>query len=144
VNKSPYLVCTLWEYDDIKQMPLHRFHSAELLDQPVRDIPGFTLECYVREQKEFDYPESDRKIRLVARFNTHAAHHLRETPLSEDQQIDEAAGHVTVSATVHDTSQLRWWILGFGDQVEVLKPKAIRLELASIAKSMVQNYTEVR
>lgn len=141
INKSIYLVCTLWEYDDIKQMPLHRFEEATLLDTPAREIPDFSLDQYVKEKKEFDYPVGSSSIKLVASFAPEAAHHLRETPLSEDQQIEKKSEEeVIVTATVADTAQLRWWLLGFGDQVEVLSPKTLRHEMTETTKGMAGKY----
>lgn len=65
-----------------------------------------------------------------------AAEHLYETPLSMDQVItpDKQDGWVRVEATIRDTSQLRWWLLGFGEQVQVLRPSSLRryVERASI------------
>ena len=143
INKTLYLVCTLWEYDDIKQLALHRFEAATLLGTSVRVIPGFSLDHYVKEQKEFDYPVSSRSIRLVASFTSGAAYHLRETPLSEDQRIEEKSDdEVIISATVADTAQLRWWLLGFGDQVEVLRPRKLREEMAGITENTLKRYKE--
>ncbi|GAM10475.1 hypothetical protein OR1_02764 [Geobacter sp. OR-1] len=145
VNKTVYLVCTLWDYDDIKLMPLHRFESASPLDTEAREINGFSLERYVKEQKELDFPLSEGNIKLVASFSPGAAYHLRETPLSNDQEIkNKSADEVIVSATVADTSQLRWWLLGFGDQVEVLKPKKLRDEMIETAKGMAQRYCSAK
>lgn len=141
VNKTPYLVCTLWEYDEVKQLALHRLETATLLDQPVREIEGFCLAAYVKEQKEFDYPEGSDKLKLVARFSQSAAHHLEETPLAEDQRTKRLSNaEVEVSATVQDTSQLRWWLLALGDQAEVLKPRALRAELAATTRAMAARY----
>ena len=41
-----------------------------------------------------------------------------------------------VKATLDDTAQLRWWLLGFSDQVEVLGPKALRNEFIEKTKGM--------
>jgi Predicted transcriptional regulator len=141
VDRTPYLVCTLWEYDEVKQLALHRFDTATLLDQPARQIEGFNLTSYVKEQKEFEYPEGSEKLKLVARFSQNAAHHLEETPLADDQRTKRVdGGEVELCATVQDTAQLRWWLLGFGDQVEVLKPKALRREMAATASGMAKRY----
>ena len=141
VNKSVYLICTLWEYDDIKQMPLHRFESVELLDTPAREIENFSLKAYVENQKEFNYPVSSKDIKLVANFTTDAAYHLSETPLAQDQKIKNISDdEVEVTATVADTAQLRWWLLGFGDQVEVIRPKKLRDELVETVSNMAKRY----
>jgi predicted DNA-binding transcriptional regulator YafY len=61
--------------------------------------------------------------------------------LSNDQTLAPVSNAQTrVVATVSDTPQLRWWLLGFGDGVEVLKPAALRRELAEIARKMARRY----
>jgi predicted DNA-binding transcriptional regulator YafY len=47
---------------------------------------------------------------------------------------------VTVQATVADTQQLRWWLLGFGDKVEVLGPAGLRAEFAALAARLAARY----
>lgn len=70
--------------------------------------------------------------------------HLCETPLASNQQLqvdDEAAGILTVRATVRILPQLRWWILGFGDCAEVLAPASLRpRELSQLVVRMGTRY----
>jgi len=136
-----YLVCTLWDYQDVKQLALHRFDGARVLDQWVQVPRGFDLDDYLASGA-FAYPvTADRPVRLVALFDADAAKHLRETPLAADQRLrDEPDKRVRLRATVADTSELRWWLLGFGDQVEVVKPVAMRREFARIAGAMAKRY----
>jgi hypothetical protein len=42
-----------------------------------------------------------------------------------------------ITAEVFDTWQLRWWILGEGDHIEVLEPMDLRQQ---IAETIFQNY----
>jgi predicted DNA-binding transcriptional regulator YafY len=116
-----YLVCTLWNYQDIRQLALHRVVSATLSEKTVSKPNGFDLDRYI-EQGEFQYPVGPM-IRLKAKFARAAAAHLYETPLSEDQTIENLdADHVIVTATVRDTEQLEWWLRGFGKLVDVVEP----------------------
>ena len=46
----------------------------------------------------------------------------------------------TLTATVADTAELRWWLLGFGDGVEVLGPKALRREIGETASNVARMY----
>jgi predicted DNA-binding transcriptional regulator YafY len=134
-----YLVGTLWHFDDVRQLALHRFRSVELLDR-TRQVPeGFNLDVYIR-RGEFEYPEGG-EITLKALFDPGAAYHLSETPLSEDQQLTETeAKRVQLTATVKDTAQLRWWLLGFGEGVEVLAPLSLRQAMAETAAAMYERY----
>lgn len=130
-----YLVATLYDYTDIRLLAVHRIQSAQILDQPAKTPKKFELVKYIR-QGAFGFEESG-EIKLVARFTIPAAEHLRETPLSLDQQIEpDQPGWVRLQATVPGTAQLRWWLLGFGDQVEVLEPSSLRGEFADISQSL--------
>jgi len=134
-----YLVCTLWDYADIRQLALHRIGSATLLGKPTTRPPGFSIDRYIAEG-HFQYPTGE-KIHLRARFLKDAAEHLAETPLSTDQVITPSDdGAVTVSATVQESDQLEWWLLGFGEYVTVLGPKALRNRLADRTKALAANY----
>lgn len=126
-----YLVCTVADYEDPRMFALHRIESAKALGGAARTPPGFDLQSYARSGA-FGFMDNG-PIKLVLRMEAPAAEHLQETPLSEDQTIDAygSDGWVRVSATVHDTSQLRWWLLGFGAQLQVLAPAPFAQRLAS-------------
>ncbi|MCA1799666.1 MAG: WYL domain-containing protein [Xanthomonadaceae bacterium] len=134
-----YVVASLFEYDDILQLAMHRIDHAELNDKPAKIPVGFSLKAYVGEGA-FAYPVGDR-MTLVAIFDKDAAFHLGETPLSDDQILEPLEGaRVRLTATVKDTQQLRWWLMSFGAKVEVKKPVALRNELAATAKALVERY----
>lgn len=138
-DQIAYLVCTLFEYDDVRQLVLHRMDAVEVQHEPARQLEGFCLQAYI-QANHFDYPEGGQ-LRLQALFEPIAAQHLTETPLSEDQQVMvKADGRVQISATVADTQQLRWWLLGFGDQVEVVAPESLRSAFAAIAQRNAERY----
>lgn len=134
-----YLMCTLWDYKDIRQLALHRVERAKPTDKPISKPDGFDLDRYI-EQGEFQYHVGPM-INLKAQFDRDASAHLHETPLSEDQTIQEAdSDHVLVTATVRDTAQLEWWLSAFGPRVTVLEPADLRTRLAHIAKDTAALY----
>ncbi len=135
-----YLVCTLWQYEDIRQLVLHRISHATRLDRPAKRPRGFDLDEYIRSG-EFQYPEGPM-IRLEARFTKEAAAHLYETPLSTDQTL-RCAGpeHIEVNATVPHSAQLEWWLLGFGEAVVVLGPQSLRGRLEREVRQTAMQYT---
>ncbi len=123
-----YLVCSLWRYEDVRQLALHRISHAVAIDAPAKRPRGFDLDEYIRTG-EFQYPEGPM-IRLEARFAREAAAHLYETRLSEDQRIvDDDIGYVHLSATVRHTAQLEWWLLSFGNRAHVLAPSELKMAL---------------
>ena len=42
-----YLVCTLWNFKDIRQLALHRFHQAELREEAAERPKSFNLQDYI-------------------------------------------------------------------------------------------------
>lgn len=135
-----YLVATLWDYDNVIFLALHRMESAELLDELCRVPDGFDLQAYL-DSSPLQFPEGDQPLKLEVLFDAEAGAHLRETPLSGDQTITKRQDErLLIKATVADTAQLRWWLLGFGEKVEVAKPKKLREEFAAVADRMSNCY----
>ncbi|MGA8277192.1 MAG: WYL domain-containing transcriptional regulator [Rhodanobacteraceae bacterium] len=135
-----YLACTLFDYDDVRQLALHRLTDVTESDEPRRETAGFDFAAYA--QGEGVRLHSRGSIRLVVRFAEAAAEHLRETPLSKDQtwRPIESGARVEVTATVEDDDRLRWWLLAFGSQVEVCKPAALRRALRQDLLEAIANY----
>ncbi|MBL8474291.1 MAG: WYL domain-containing protein, partial [Rhodocyclaceae bacterium] len=67
--------------------------------------------------------------------------HLEETPLAGDQTLDTLPdGRLRITAGVLLTQQLEWWLLGFGDAVEVLAPPALRAHMAARLREAARRY----
>jgi len=136
-----YLVATSWDYEDIRHFVLHRMSTAKLLDEPAKRPAGFRLAGHVREDRRFSYPLSAGKLELKALFDAHAAVHLTESRLSANHRATaQPDGRTLVEATVPDTADLRWWLLGFGAGVEVLGPPGLRAEFSDQARRLVNIY----
>jgi predicted DNA-binding transcriptional regulator YafY len=136
-----YLVGTAKEYQDIRHFALHRMSSPKVLESPCRHPSGFNLHTYVKQEQFFAYPMSKGLIRLKARFTADSAVHLAERPLSKDQRLTpQEAGRVLLEASVKDSLELRWWLRGFGDGVEILAPKALRDEFKAVALRLAKMY----
>lgn len=134
-----YVLVTVDDFTDVRQTVLHRYQRAELLPDPAREPADFDLDTYI-EQGGFDYAHG-RSIRLVARFDPDAGFHLLETPLAKNQTVRNLPDRrLEVTARVADSEQLRWWLLGFGCYVEVVKPAALRRFMRGHATSMAESY----
>lgn len=137
-----YLVCKIMDYSDIRQLAIHRINQAVLLDEEVTTSKEFSLRDYIEKESAFNYPESNDVIKLKIILDQGAAWHLTERKLSEDQKLIETKdGNYCLTASVANTAGLRWWLLGFGDGLEVVLPKSLRKEFKSISKAMAQIYS---
>ena len=134
-----YLVCTLRDYQDIRQIALHRLSHTRVLAATRKQPVGFDFGTYVASTASKYWAQG--KIALVARFTAEAAAHLRETPVSKDQQLrDLDDGQTELRATLESDDTLRWWLLGFGNQVEVMEPLELRQDMHEQLRRAAQRY----
>ena len=142
-DRVTYLICTMWDYTEPRQLLLHRVVSAEMLDTPSQCPEGFSLDSYIF-QGEMSFPQGNT-IHLCFATNEFAARQVRDCPLSADQQVtepEEEGGDVIIEATVQDTMELRWWLLSFGDEAEILEPPELREWFKESADNMAGYYAE--
>lgn len=136
-----YLVATLWKYQDIRQLALHRMVSAEIVEQKVSRPRSFNLNSYINDEYAFAYPSSESQIQLELLFDAGAGHHLTERALAKGQQlVSEENGKLRLRVRVADTQELHWWLLGFGDQVEVIRPRRLRMAMRDTVEGMAGIY----
>lgn len=138
-----YGVVTFRSYTNLSHIALHRIREAQLLERPATRLPDFDLDAYLSQQEGFAYPGPETaRIKLRLRLSPAVAEHLAERPLSADQTLKPTAdGQVEARASVLDTQELRWWLLGFGAAVEVLGPALLRRAFRDIAGRLHQRYT---
>jgi len=140
VESLIYLVASIKDYPNPVQFLLHRMESAVLLEKPVTAPEGFSVQGYI-ESGEFSYPIGVNKIRLKALFDRGAAAYLHETPLPGTLSLtDQDADSILLEAEIEDSHQLRWWLKGFGAQVEVLEPQQLRREFKEMAANLKAMY----
>mgnify|MGYP000930795848 CR=1 FL=1 len=136
-----YLYGRLFDYSNSVILAVHRIESASMLEDFV--VPPNDFDLDDRVAKGVWSFGNGEQIELKCRFFDGKGEHLKETPLSDDQQVEQVPddhNSIIVTATVLDNPQLRWWILGFGDGVEVLEPNTLRLEFVRTASSLQHLY----
>lgn len=134
-----YLCVRINDYEDIRLLALHRIREATLTDSPITKPHDLSLDTIIAAGRlDFGKGES---IQLELLFTQTAGQHLYETPLSDDQVITIVDdNNLRVTATVRDTPQLIWWLLAFGDGVEVLEPINMRNKMISVVNNMRTRY----
>jgi predicted DNA-binding transcriptional regulator YafY len=138
VEGLTYLIATLNAHEDPILLLLHRLVDVRPTDVPVTIPEGFNLDEYVDEELKFPLGDD---IKLKAIFSdTSDIERLRETPISEDQKITEKAGGWLFQATVGNSYQLRWWLRGYGERVQVIGPTSLRQEYIEMVQSLSNLY----
>lgn len=135
-----YLVATYHTDQNPFVLALHRLSKVKLLQEPVIPIRGFDLDQYIATG-ELNIALGDSDIRLVIHAGREIGPRLRETPLGPDQQITKLSDEqYTIAVTIRDTLDLRNYLLGLGNQIEVREPESIRTFMIEQARSLSDLY----
>ena len=144
-NQVSYLVASKIDTEDLRSFALHRMSNAEKTSKQAVHPKDFDFQEYITEHhilSNITGKKSFEPIQLKFIADKWVATHLSESRLSEDQKIeriDEENSKIT--ATVQETEQLFWWLLGFGARVEVLEPIELRKKMADSIKVLAEKYT---
>lgn len=138
VEGLTYLVATLNKHEEPVLLLLHRILEVKPTDVPITVPEGFDLDGYI--SSELSFPVGDN-IKLETLFSKKSdIERLKETPISDDQKITEKDGGWLLQATVMDSHQVRWWLKGYGERVQVVGPQSLRQEFVDLAKKFASLY----
>lgn len=123
---------------------LGRILSAKTLDDHFQIPRGFSIERYLRNAWHM-IPEKGPDSEVVVRFSRLVAKNVTEVNWHKTQRLvwrDD--GSVDFCVTVSGLNEISWWILGYGDQAEVLEPPKLRQLVAERARRMAAIYEAKR
>ena len=117
----------------IRTFALHRFTSVEILESAAKTPDNFQLDTYLdaggmgfSHPLFSQLPDHGKHTAVELQFTKQAGKSLTESKLSDDQIViinnDET---LTIQATVNLTSQLVWWLRGFGNGLLNAKPELL-------------------
>ena len=136
-----YLICMMDE-DEIepRYLPLQRFERVELLNEASKEPENFDMEEFIhRNNLGFTYSKDLYTFEAI--FDKTMAYHLLETPLNDTQTVQELDNDkLRIKARIPDTLQFEQWLMSFGSDVEVLKPKKLRDKFVKLTKKMKSIY----
>lgn len=141
-SRHIYLVCTFWSFEKPVQIALDRVTKVDILEVQSESPKGFKLDEFIQNGKA-DLKVGQGTIELEIKITKAASKHLIETPINDSQVISSIDDKWNMlCATVENRQDLRWWLLGFGHQVEVVSPVELRQEFKNMADRMSANYKE--
>jgi len=112
----------------IRLMP-HRF---------VRD-KSFRIENYLKDAWSIIPEDKSYQVKLL--FSPMVAGNVAEVLWHRTQKHTwRDDGRLLFEVHVDGLREITWWILGYGDQVEVLEPEMLRRNIKQIAKNMLNTY----
>jgi len=113
----------------------------------IRELTN-TEECFPGDE-DFDVSEylgrawsmvpEGRIYHVKLHFLPKVANNIAEVQWHSTQKVKpNGDGSAIVEFRVDGLSEITWWILGYGDQVQVLAPKALRERVLEIATNMIK------
>jgi predicted DNA-binding transcriptional regulator YafY len=115
------LVCRFDGYEDERSLALHRIQSAMDTGFSFQRPEKFDLAQYESEGR-FGF-STGKPIDIVFRLPKLAGVHLTESPLAENQTFTIADDAYQFAATVTESEQLKWWLRGFGRDLDLVSPR---------------------
>ena len=133
------------EVAPVRFYALHRMIRAQVqLGTPARAAVGFDLDRAIA-QGRIDFGQG-RLIDLELRVRGYLATLLEVCPLSDDQCLadepDDSGFLLRVKARIPSTGQLLRWLLGAGDNLEVMAPAELRRVVAVQSAKTAALYAE--
>lgn len=121
-----FMPCRFEDYNDIRNLALHRIQSAQSTTQSFQRPTDFDLQAY-DDNGRFAFGQG---LHLAIRLwvKDELAVLLAESPLSADQRITPALKGqpgFELNATVTESSLLVWWLRSQGAGVKVLAPQSL-------------------
>jgi predicted DNA-binding transcriptional regulator YafY len=125
----------------VKALKIDAIKRAKLLETHYEIPPDFDRHPYLESVWGIMSGEGEERTKIVLAFSTDVTPLIRERLWHTSQQIETLEDkRCTLSLEVSDWRELLPWIRSWGAQVEVLKPEALRRELALEALRLASVY----
>jgi proteasome accessory factor B len=140
-NRAWYVVGLSSLHKEVRMFKLNRIQNIDVLDKGFVDAGQFDLCDYLGNAWSM-IPEG-RLYSVKLRFSPKVARNVAEVQWHRSQKTSfEPDGSLRAEFVVDGLNEIYWWILGYGDQVEVLAPAALRKKIFQTAQNMQKNHQE--
>lgn len=141
-RRSWYVIGRSSLHRSIRTFNVGRILKAELVEGHYQIPPRFSLERHLGNAWNM-IREPGKRCEVVVRFQKMVASNVAEVHWHKTQHVvfndDET---IDFHVTVDGLREITWWILGYGDQAEVLKPQELRDAVQRCAESMLKVYNK--
>jgi proteasome accessory factor B len=136
-QRAWYIVGRSSIHKTIRTFKLNRIKETQILDDQFDDGDNFDLTEYIGRAWSM-IPEG-RIYDVRLKFTPKVANNVSEVQWHQTQKVKRNPdGSAIIDFRVDGLGEITWWILGYGDQVEVLTPAALRSRIAEVAREMVK------
>ena len=142
LRRSWYVIGRSSLHREVRTFNVGRIRQAELLDSSYRIPPRFSLDRYLGNAW-FLIREPGKRYHVTVRFQKLVAQNVAEVQWHKTQQVHwNGDGTLDFHVEVDSLKEIIWWILGYGDQAEVLQPKELREQVKQRVAAMYEIYNQ--
>ena len=135
-----YLIGYCHLRQDVRTFGVDRIRSVRVVNDHFKYPKDFDLEEYL--ERGWSLQADAQREDVVVRFDKEIAPWIAGCKFHPHQKITtQPDGSALFEVTVAGLDEIKHWILGFGDKVEVLKPDSLRDSIASACRKMAYMYT---
>ncbi len=140
IHRGWYLIAHSEEASAVQTYKVERIMSLRLLETGFVMTPGFCLEAYFGNA--WLMIRGDERFHVRIRFLPKVAGNVDEVLWHKTQQtLYEEDGSLLFEVDVDGIEEISWWVLGYGDQAEVLEPPELRELIAQRVARMHDCYS---
>lgn len=123
----------------VRTFKLSRIAEIKMLEQGYVLEKPFRLDAYLGDAWQMIPEGQMHEVKL--RFAGRVAKNVAEVVWHHKQRLTwHGDGSLTFEVRVDGLREISWWVLGYGDQVEVVAPEGLRQMIADAAENMVSIY----
>ena len=136
-QRAWYVVGFSSMHKSVRTFKLNRIKELKPTEQFFEDEGDFNVQEYFG--KAWSMIPEGRIYDVKLRFLPKVANNVAEVQWHSTQKVTRNGdGSATVEFQVDGLGEISWWILGYGDQVQVLAPEALRNRVLETAKNMIK------
>ena len=141
-RRSWYVIGRASLYRSVRTFNVSRIFQIELLDDRYQIPASFSIDRYLGNAWHL-IPEPGPDREVFVRFSPLVARNVAEVGWHKTQRTSFTAdGSLDFRVTVSGLHEMSWWILGYGDQAEVIEPPELRRMLAERVNRLAARYNE--
>jgi len=139
-QRSWYVIGRSSLHAEVRIFNLSRISSLKTLKEKYAVVRGFNLNRYLGNAWNI-INEPGRDHNVIVRFQPMVARNVSEVVWHKTQKLDfQEDGCLDFYVKVSGLSEIAWWILGYGDQAEVVRPAKLRKIIAYRVARMHATY----
>ena len=139
MGRAWYVLGYVARFGEVRTFKLGRIRKLTVTDKTFSQPSGVDVENHFGQAWHM-IPEG-KLYDVHLHFEPKVAANVAEVNWHSTQRVEwNDDGSTEFHVTVDGLGEIMWWILGYGDQVEVISPAALRRRLASMASGLVKKY----